>query len=92
MTLQNAAGQLSEIEDVDGTDFGDLISGNELDNRIYGRSGGDTLVGRGGDDYLSGSYGNDTLEGQGGDDSLYGSRDNDTYVFNNAAWLDARRL
>ncbi len=83
LTLQNAAGQLSEVENVRGTDFGDVIEGNELDNDIYGYRGNDTLVGRGGNDFLLGSLGDDTLEGQAGDDRLYGSSDDDTYVFNN---------
>jgi len=83
LTLQDAAGQLSEVENLWATDFDDIIEGNELDNDISGYSGHDTLVGRGGNDYLSGGYGHDTLEGQAGDDRLYGGQEDDTYVFNN---------
>jgi Ca2+-binding RTX toxin-like protein len=41
---------LRSIENVRGTNFNDIITGNEADNVIDGRSGSDTMVGRTGND------------------------------------------
>lgn len=42
--------QLSNIEDVDGSSFDDVIIGDSHDNRLYGSQGNDTLSGGGGAD------------------------------------------
>jgi Ca2+-binding RTX toxin-like protein len=88
LTLRTAPNQLSELEDVTGTNYDDVIRGNALANYFSGRSGNDTLIGRAGNDYLHGSSGDDTLEGQGGDDTLIGSINDDTYVFSDEYFSD----
>ncbi|GAA6192537.1 calcium-binding protein [Phaeobacter sp. NW0010-22] len=67
----------------------DLMQGDELSNRLWGRGGNDTLEGLGGNDTLNGGLGNDMvnggagadeLSGGGGNDTLDGGADNDTVV------------
>ena len=64
-----------EYENVNGSPYGDIISGNELNNVINGGSG---------DDYLNGGLGNDTFDWdtatRSGNDTFYGGPGNDTYV------------
>ncbi|SDE41084.1 Hemolysin-type calcium-binding repeat-containing protein [Belnapia rosea] len=68
---------LSNIENVVGTAFGDLVSGNQLDNQLVGGLGNDTVRGNAGADLL---YGDSTTEGaaQGGVDLVDGGDGNDT--------------
>jgi Ca2+-binding RTX toxin-like protein len=63
-------GQLTSIENVNGAQGHDSITGDTGDNRLMGRNGNDTLFG--GD-------GNDQLAGQGGADAMYGGAGNDRY-------------
>jgi Ca2+-binding RTX toxin-like protein len=79
--------QLTGIENVNGSAYGDTIRGNDLANEIwgnggadflYGREGDDKLHGGAGDDYISGGEGNDTLWGDDGADSLFGDGGDDT--------------
>ena len=51
---------VSNIEDVRGSYYNDLITGDDGDNRLRGRDGDDTLTSIGGDDTLMGESGNDT--------------------------------
>lgn len=53
------------IERVKGSEFNDVLRGNELANRIYGRGGIDRIEGRAGNDYLSGGNDSDVYEFQG---------------------------
>ncbi len=46
----------SGVEDVFGTAFADVISGNARPNKLIGSGGGDTLDGRGGDDVLQSDF------------------------------------
>ena len=62
--------QLSQIENVIGGDFSDIITGSSVANRLDGGEGADTL---------SGAEGNDSLSGQGGDDTLNGGAGVDTF-------------
>lgn len=63
---------LVDIENVEGGDGDDVISGDEADNRLLGGDGQDDLSGRDGDDLLGGGAGDDTLDGGDGDDvALY---------------------
>ena len=64
--------RLSGIEDVDGSNFADVIRGTAADERFRGRDGHDLLVGNAGGDTLSGGDGADTLNGGTGDDFLFG--------------------
>jgi Ca2+-binding RTX toxin-like protein len=75
--------QLLAIERVDGSTFGDTLTGDVKDNQLVGRAGNDTLDGGGGADYLEGGEGLDTLLGGAGDDTLI---DNASF----AGYTDAR--
>ena len=69
---------LSNIENLIGSDHGDLLVGDDQDNRLSGGAGNDRLIGGGGDDSLTGGAGNDGLYGWAGDDTLDGGAGNDT--------------
>lgn len=72
---------LTSIENVTGTEFADVIRGDDGSNRLTGgglQSGdGDAIYGGGGDDRLSGSDGRDAIDGEEGDDTLRGLSGND---------------
>jgi len=53
---------LVSIENINGSDFGDRLTGNALANQISGLGGRDTLAGLGGDDTLDGGAGEDTAD------------------------------
>jgi Ca2+-binding RTX toxin-like protein len=56
---------LSGVENVIGSNFADVLTGDEGDNRIYGGGGADMMSGGGGSDrfvFLPG-FGNDKIEG-----------------------------
>jgi VCBS repeat-containing protein len=53
---------------LEGSKFGDTLTGNELDNIIYGLAGGDILNGGDGDDTLVGGAGGDRFDGGTGSD------------------------
>ncbi len=63
-----------------GSDFGDSITGNSLDNILSGGDGDDLLYGLGGKDTLVGGKGNDLLDGGSGNDTLYGEAGDDTLI------------
>jgi Ca2+-binding RTX toxin-like protein len=59
----------SEVENLTGTSAtGQTLTGNGLDNVLFGGMGDDTLLGGGGNDILIGFGGSDVLRGQAGDD------------------------
>ncbi len=75
VTLDNAANDgaageqdnvSDDIEVVNGSPYGDSITGSAHADTIYGGDGGDTLVGLGGADVLNGGTGNDHVYGDGG--------------------------
>ena len=68
---------LMNIEQVLGSDFDDIITGDENENELYGEDGNDELYGRGADDELYGEDGNDKLFGGDGDDWIRGGDGND---------------
>ena len=75
----SAAGDtLSGIENLNGSNFGDTLTGNALANVLNGFGGNDTLNGLAGNDTLNGGTGNDTLNGGTGNDTLNGGTGNDT--------------
>ena len=90
--LQNAAANTgiaagdtySSIENLYGSNFGDVLRGNSGANAIWGADGVDTIYGREGDDTLFGGAGNDILDGGAGADLMQGGADNDSYVVENA--------
>jgi Ca2+-binding RTX toxin-like protein len=81
-----AIDRVVSVEDLDGTEFGDLLYGNAADNEIGGLGGDDSIYGRAGRDDLSGGPGNDYLDGgppvaSGFDDDLLsGGPDTDTCI------------
>lgn len=81
--------RLFGIENVSGSDFGDVLVGNRLANALGGNGGSDLLRGRRGNDGLSGldgrdelhgGNGRDQLSGNGGRDVAYGNRGDDTFL------------
>ncbi|WP_373543750.1 calcium-binding protein, partial [Chamaesiphon sp.] len=77
---------LINIENIIGSDFGDVlighsqansILGGDDDDTIEGKAGNDRLFGESGDDILNGDTGDDELAGGVGADTLYGGADAD---------------
>jgi Ca2+-binding RTX toxin-like protein len=66
------------IENLQGSDFADMLVGDAGDNDILGGAGNDRLSGNAGADVLHGGPGNDVLTGGDGDDRLFGRADDDT--------------
>jgi Ca2+-binding RTX toxin-like protein len=81
-------GQNDSHDDIDGTDFRDIIYGgspsrpftNTGDDTIHGHDGADDIYGGDGDDHLDGDDGDDYLVGDQGDDLLNGGNDSDILV------------
>jgi|GEM_PF-1733159 len=78
---------ISDIENIVGTDYEDNIIGDTTDNNLFGGLGNDTLDGGDGNDSLDGfasndiligGIGNDTLDGGAGNDTLNGGAGNDS--------------
>lgn len=67
----------SDFERLFAGDGNDTISGNELDNWIYGGRGRDLLFGGAGNDRLFGEAGNNVMSGGLGNDTLTGSNGHD---------------
>ena len=65
---------IGTIEGVIGSLFGDVISGDNGPNYLFGGGGDDVLQGQGGDDVLVGGDGDDDLKGNEGKDVLVGGR------------------
>lgn len=63
---------LVSVEAVQGSSFGDTISGNGAANRLDGFMGNDTLAGNGGADIISGGQGDDLVYGGADGDQLDG--------------------
>ena len=66
---------------------GIAITGNELGQWIWGRTGNDSLFGGGGNDVLIGDPGNDRLDGGTGADSMGGGTGDDRYFVDHAGDL-----
>jgi len=76
--------RISKVEDVFGSNFNDILIGNNRANDLFGRGGNDVLKGGGGDDMLfgdAGDGGDDTLIGGRGSDFLKGNNGDDIFVF-----------
>lgn len=73
--------QIVGIEDIEGTAFGDMLTGNAANNALYGREGNDTLNGGLGNDTLSGGLGDDVMNGGAGIDTAdYSDATKSVYV------------
>ena len=68
----------ADVENIGGSTFDDILSGNGDVNYINGGRGNDRISGAEGDDFLAGDLGNDTLNGDVGADILDGAEGDDT--------------
>ena len=71
------ADEFVSIEGLRGSNFNDELTGDTIDNKLFGLNGGDILKGFSGDDDLFGGGGVDTLFGNSGADFLDGGNGND---------------
>lgn len=90
--------QIQNFENAEGTNFADIMWGDELGNNlkglngadeIHGYDGNDEVYGGDGNDWLYGDKGNDKVYGDGGADNLYGNEDYDELyggVGNDTLW------
>lgn len=76
-----------EAFDIDGSTYGDNLTGWIYDDSLSGGAGNDTLSGGLGMDQIYGEEGNDVIRGGGDDDRLYGGAGNDN-VFGDAGHDD----
>ncbi|WP_372572349.1 spondin domain-containing protein [Ruegeria jejuensis] len=74
---------LISIENLDGSNDGDVLAGDGNANVLNGLDGDDVLSGLGGADVLNGGAGDDTLSGGGGVDIIDGGEGVDTNDFGN---------
>ncbi|MBC6981705.1 M10 family metallopeptidase [Caulobacter sp. 17J80-11] len=63
------ADRLINIEGLIGTGFADVLTGDRLDNKLWGGAGDDRLNGGDGADVLEGGAGSDVLDGGAGSDT-----------------------
>lgn len=63
--------RLTQITDLIGSDFNDVLAGNAGSNWLYGGVGFDTLTGGGGDDVVEGGAWGDSLAGGAGADIFW---------------------
>jgi Ca2+-binding RTX toxin-like protein len=77
-TLGDAAGDtFSGVENVTGTDYGDVLIGDVNDNVLRGFAGNDQVDAGDGNDVIDGGAGTDTIRGGMGDDAIEGGEGND---------------
>jgi Ca2+-binding RTX toxin-like protein len=69
---------LTGIEDVNGSQYSDSLTGNGVSNRIWAYDGDDTIFGGGFYDTIDGGNGNDLIDGGSHEDSIFGGAGNDT--------------
>jgi Ca2+-binding RTX toxin-like protein len=69
---------LVSIENLAGSEYDDVLSGDGWRNELYGRNGHDRLKGGGGYDRLAGDAGNDMLMGGADGDYMHGGAGFDT--------------
>ncbi|MFM1990693.1 MAG: hypothetical protein RJA99_3650, partial [Pseudomonadota bacterium] len=86
-TVDEAGDVLSNFENMQGSAYGDLLTGDGNANTLDGDAGNDTLRGGGGADLLLGNLGDDALDGGTGSDTLNGGEGVDVadYTLSNAA-------
>lgn len=72
-----AIDNLQTLQNVDGSEFVDVLAGSNLDNVIRGLGGNDNLSGGDGNDTIYGGNGIDTVFGDNNDDTLYGENQRD---------------
>lgn len=75
---------LSQIENLLGSNFADLLTGDGNANSLTGGAGDDSLFGGAGSDSLFGGDGNDLLQGGAGSDRLEGGAGIDTVDYSDS--------
>jgi Ca2+-binding RTX toxin-like protein len=75
------AKQVSDVENVVGSNYSDKIVGTDGANVLSGNGGDDVLMGRGGDDVLSGGAGKDFIFAGEGADTVTGGQDADVFIW-----------
>ncbi len=74
------------IENINGSNFADTLTGDDGINTLFGYdgndnlqglAGADALYGNGGDDVVNGGAGDDLVDGSAGNDTVYGGAGND---------------
>ena len=73
------------IENLLGSNFGDILAGNNAVNSIFGGNGNDLMLGRGGNDRLYGGNNHDRLNGGEGADILNGGYGIDRAEYTNSS-------
>ena len=73
---------IADVENAEGSGFGDVLEGNGGSNRLYGGDGEDELKGGGGDDFLEGGAGADRLDGGAGIDVAFYRASNEAVTVN----------
>jgi Ca2+-binding RTX toxin-like protein len=76
-----------EIENLNGSAFGDRLYGSQLQNTINGNAGNDIIYGGAGADILNGGDGDDRLIGEAGVDILIGGLGADRFILNSPIGL-----
>ena len=79
------------IENIIGTEFDDILTGNALPNLIRGGQGNDTILGGAGSDNILGGDDNDSIYGGAGSDTLSGDAGNDFILGGDAVIGDVNR-
>ncbi len=82
---QGAGDTITNVENITGSNFNDILTGDANANTIVGGAGNDTLNGGGGADIINGQGGLDIINGGDGDDILSGGPDADKFVYTIAA-------
>jgi len=72
------------VENIIGSAFNDVLSGDPGENNVEGGAGADNINGNAGDDELIGGGDNDTIEGGAGADTIDGGSGTDTASYTNA--------
>ena len=71
---------LLDVEEVDGSDVADVMTGSAGPNGLAGRGGDDQITGGPGNDILYGDSNNDRIDGGDGDDTLDGGCHDDRII------------
>ncbi|QPB43387.1 Ig-like domain-containing protein [Rodentibacter haemolyticus] len=72
----------TQIENLIGSAYDDVLTGNNADNNIQGGAGNDIIRGGAGNDYLNGGEGNDQMYGGAGDDTFVVDNVGDSVIEN----------
>jgi Ca2+-binding RTX toxin-like protein len=75
---------LHDIENVIGSGFDDILTGDDVDNLIAAGKGNDWVSSSGGNDSIYGEAGHDYLRGEAGNDLINGGESTDTVSYNNS--------